>query len=50
MIITKKNEEMLRRGLTPIHPGRILKEDCLEPLKLSVTELRECESGNAFLP
>ena len=30
---------MLHRGLTPIHPGRILKEDCLEPLELSVTEV-----------
>ena len=30
---------MLHRRLPPIHPGRILKEDCLEPLKLSVTEV-----------
>lgn len=22
----------------PVHPGRIVREDCLEPLKLSVTE------------
>ena len=30
---------MLNRGLSPIHPGRILKEDCLEPLTLTVTEV-----------
>ncbi len=30
---------MLKRGLSPVHPGQILKEDCLEPLGLSVTEV-----------
>ena len=29
---------MLKRGKRPVHPGRILKQDCLEPLSLSVTE------------
>ena len=29
---------MLKRGKPPVHPGRILKQDCLEPLGLSVTE------------
>ena len=29
---------MLKRGKPPVHPGRILKQDCLEPLELSVTK------------
>ena len=29
---------MLKRGKPPVHPGRILKQDCLEPLELSVTD------------
>ena len=29
---------MLKRGMPPVHPGEIIKEDCLEPLGLSVTE------------
>jgi len=29
---------MLKRGMSPVHPGRILKQDCLEPLGLTVTE------------
>ena len=29
---------MLKRGMPPVHPGEIIREDCLEPLGLSVTE------------
>lgn len=29
---------MLKREMPPVHPGEIIKEDCLEPLGLSVTE------------
>ena len=30
---------MLKRGMPPVHPGRILREDCLEPLGLTITEV-----------
>lgn len=29
---------MLKRGMPPVHPGEIIKEDCIEALGLSVTE------------
>ena len=29
---------MLKRGMPPVHPEEIIKEDCLEPLSLLVTE------------
>ena len=30
---------MLKRGLPPVHPGRILKNNYLEPLSLTITEM-----------
>lgn len=32
---------MLKKGMTPVHPGAILKEMYLEPLELSVTEFAD---------
>ncbi len=29
---------MLKQGMPPVHPGEIIRKDCLEPLSLSVTE------------
>ncbi len=31
-------QSMLKRGMAPVHPGEIIKEDCIEALGLSVTQ------------
>lgn len=33
---------MTKNGMRPIHPGEILKEEYLKPLKLSVNALSKC--------
>lgn len=32
---------MIKRGMNPTHPGKILKYECMEPLGLSIREVSE---------